>query len=47
MQLDIYVDTSSNNNNLPSHEKSIIRKEKKYKNMGRVDLNPHVNKNDI
>jgi len=47
IQLD--TDTSSNNNHLPSHEKSIIKKkekERKYKNVGELDQNPHVNKND-
>ena len=41
--------TSSNNNHLPSHEKNIIKtkkKERKYKNMGGLDQNPYVNKND-
>jgi len=34
---------------LPSHEKSIIKKkekERKYKNMGGLDQNSYVNKND-
>jgi len=39
-----YADTSSNNNHLSSHEKSIIKK--KYKNMGGLDQNPYINKND-
>jgi len=44
MQLDISTDTSSNNNNLSSREKNIIKKN--TKNMRGLYQNSYVNKND-
>jgi len=46
MQLDILAMlTPQVNNHLLSHEKKILFK-KKYKNMGGLDQNSYVNKND-
>jgi len=44
-----YADTSSNNNYSLSHKKKVLlkkKKERKYKNMGGLDQNPYINKND-